>query len=333
MAWTVLPVICAHAEETHLNGAHHRKKQPMRPKLSKLALILAVNALLFATSRPATAYVIQVFGPPGPGGYGEFYQSNQSPAADPSCNCIDGGVAVFNGTDLETAYDAWVTAVFTSHGILPGDFFGEDFDGPGWTHNQVFDSQEPPGGAPVIADGVTISNDLPDGLAGPPDSLPLVPGRAEEPAKADHSPGSAPAIDKLAWEARDEFAEDDDEIPEATIDFSVNKTDFLGFYVFDASKQGTYNLQYTDGTIFSFIAAKTDNQEDDNGFYRFIGFINTHPTAQINRFWVTNGGSRYGIDEIEWGRGKHEVPEPGALWLLSAGGAIILTRSRRRFMA
>ena len=137
----------------------------------------------------------------------------------------------------------------------------------------------------------------------------------------------------LAWEARDAFDDDDDEIPEATIDFSVNKTDFLGFYIFDASKQGTYNLQYTDGTIFSFIAAKTDNQDDDEGFYRFIGFINTHSTAQINRFWVTNGGSRYGIDEIEWGRGKHEVPEPGVLWLLSIGGAIILTRRRRRFTA
>jgi hypothetical protein len=305
----------------------------MLTKWSKLVVILSVNALLFAMSRSATAYVIQVFGAPGLG-YGEFYQSNQSPAADPSCNCVDGGVAVFNGTDLETAYDAWVTSVFTRHGILPGDFFSEDFDGPGWTHNQVFDSQEAPGGAPVIADGVTISNDLPDALAGPPDSLPLVAGRAEEPAKADHSPGSAPAIDRLAWEARDEFDDDVDGIPEATIDFSANKTDFLGFYVFDASKQGTFNLQYTDGTIFSFIAAKTENQNGaGDGFYRFIGFINTHPTAQINRFWVTNGGSRYGIDEIEWGRGGHEVPEPGALWLLSVGGAILLTRRRRRFIA
>lgn len=302
----------------------------MRSKLSKLFRTLAVSALLFAGPQSAMAYVIQLF---GPGGYGEFYQSDQSPAADPSCACIDGGVAVFNGTDLETAYDDWVTSVFTRHGVLPGDFFGEDFDGPGWTHNQEFDSQEPPSGAPAIVDGVTISNDLPDGLAGPPDNLPLVPGRAEEPAKADHSPGSSPAIDRLAWEARDEFSDDDDEIPEATIDFSVNKTDFLGFYIFDASKEGTYNLQYTDGTIFSLAAAKTNNQNNDgDGFYRFIGVVNTHPTAQINRFWVTNGGSRYGIDEIEWGRGNGDVPVPGTLWLLSGGAALILARSRRRSM-
>lgn len=306
----------------------------MRSKIKKLVHTSAVVALLFAGPRVATAYVIQMFGPPGPGGYGAFFQSDQSLAADPSCNCVDGGVAVFNGTDLEAAYDAWIASVFTHHGVLPGDFFGEDFDGPGWTHNQVFDSQEPPSGAPTIVDGVTLSNDLPDALAGPPDNLPLVPGRAEEPAKADHSPGSAPAIDRLAWEARDQFADDDDAIPEATIDFSVNKTDFLGFYIFDASKVGTYNLQYTDGTLFSFVAAATHNQNSaGDGFYRFVGFVNTHPTAQINRFWVTDAGSRYGIDEIEWGRGDRNVPEPGSLWLLSVGGAILLTQSRRRFMA
>lgn len=182
-----------------------------------------------------------------------------------------------------------------------------------------FDSQDPPDNppAPTIADGVTISNDLPDALAGQIPSL--SPGRAEKPAKADRTPGSSPAIDRLAWEARDEFDPDNGKEPEATIDFSINKTDFLGFYIFDASKTGTYNLQYTDGTIFSFLAEKTYNQNSSGqGFYRFIGFVSTHPTAQINRFWATNAGSRYGIDEIEWGRGI-TVPEPATMLLLGVG--------------
>ena len=295
--------------------------------------ILAIGAFLCTLTQAATAYELLVFGPPGPSGYGEFYQSEQSPASDPSCNCVDGGASVFNGTDLEDARNAWLTSISNNHGVLPGSFFGEDFDSPGWTHNQVFDSQQPPSGAPVIADGVTISNDLPDALAGQIPSL--ITGRAEAPAKADSEPGSAPAIDRLAWEAYDDFSPDQSgKIPEATIDFSVNYTDFLGFYIFDASDDGTFNLQYTDGTIFSFLARETDNQSGSNGYYRFIGFVNLHPTAQIERFWATNSGSRYGIDEIEWGRGKEPpppppVPEPATLWLLCAGAVIALCRRRR----
>ena len=274
------------------------------------------------------AYVLDTFGP----GYGEFFQSDQSPASVPTCpvpDCEDGGVAVFAGTDLATTYSAWVLSVNAHHGVGPGSFFGEDFDAPAWTHNQIFDSQNQPNGAPVIIDSVTISNDLPDSLAA--DIPTLVPGRAEEPAKADREPGSAPAIDRLAWEARDEFNPDNDHEPEATIDFSVNKTDFLGFYIFDASRTGTYNLQYTDGSIFSLVAEKTKNQnDDDEGYYRFIGFVNTHPTAQIERFWATNAGSRYGIDEIEWGRGdRTEVPEPATLLLLGLGLAGLGFAKRR----
>ena len=89
------------------------------------------------------------------------------------------------------------------------------------------------------------------------------------------------------------------------------------------------------GTTFSddrpaWLAA-TANQNGSNGFYRFIRFVNTHSTAQINRFWATNEGSRYDIDEIEWGRGNGvQVPEPGTLWLLFAGAALILIQRGRR---
>ena len=303
-------------------------------RYSKLLRASAFSALLFAGPPSAMAYVLDLFGPPGPtAGYGEFFQSNQSPATDPSCDsCPDGGVDKFIGTDLEATYLAWVASVSAHHGVLPGSFFGEDFDASGWTHNQKFDSQDPPSGTPpTIADGVTISNDLPDALAGAPDNLPLTPGRAEEPAKADESPGSSPAIDRLAWEARDEFDPDNGEEPEATIDFSVNNTDFLGFYIFDASKTGTFNLQYTDNTIFTLENKPTSNQNSDkDGFYRFVGFINTHPSEQIKRFWVTNAGSRYGIDEIEWGRGDMEVPEPGTVLLLGLGLAALRFVRRRR---
>jgi hypothetical protein len=284
----------------------------MGSRFSELLRTSAISALLFAGHQSAMAYVLDVFGPPGPSGYGEFYQSDQSPPSNPSCiSCVDGGVASkFSGTDLEDAYNAWVASVFAHHGVSSGSFFGEDFDGPGWQHNMVFDSQEPPDSppAPTIADGVTISNDLPGDLL-----------RAEEPAKADREPGSAPAIDRLAWEARDEFDPDNGGVPEATIDFG-NNTDFLGFYIFDASKTGTFNLLYTDGTTFTLENKPTDNQDGDDGYYRFIGFVNTHPTSLIERFWVTNAGSRYGIDEIEWGRGNGvEVPEPTTLLLLGLG--------------
>ncbi len=294
----------------------------------------AISCVLVSAFQSALAapFDFSLYGPPGPTGYGEFFQSAQSPAADPSCaSCVDGGVLKL-GTDVSDTYDAWVKSVLSHHGVAPGSFFGEDFDGPGWSQNLVFDSQEATSGVPIIVDGVTMSNDLPDVLAGFPNNLPLNPGRAEKPAKADHSPGSSPAIDKFAWEARDDFGPDTGKVPEATIDFSKNKTDFLGFYIFDASKTGTYNLQYTDGTIFSLTAKETDNQNSDNdGFYRFIGFVNTHPTAQINRFWATNAGSRYGIDEIEWGRGNgFEVPEPGTMALLAAGLVMALSRKGRR---
>ena len=293
----------------------------MRFGLAALRRLCSIGGLLLVSLPAAVAYEMISFGPPGPTGYGEFFQSEQSPASDPSClACVDGGVSVFNGTDLDDAYDAWLASVFANHGVLPGSFFGEDFDAPGWTHDQVFDSQETPSGAPPFADGVTMSNDLPD-----------VPGRAEEPAKADRTPGSSPAIDRLAWEARDEFDPDTGSEPEATIDFSVNYTDFLSFYIFDASATGVFYLEYTDGTIFSFENKPTANQnDDDEGFYRFIGFVNTHDSAQMERFWVTNAGSRYGIDEIEWGRGDEiDVPEPITLWLVSAGLAMGLYRRRR----
>ena len=279
-----------------------------------------VAALVFGVLPAAAAYELMLFGPPGPTGYGEFYQSDQSPASDPSCAaCVDGGISVFSGTDLEEARNAWLASVLAIHGVLPGSFFGEDFDAVGWSHNQVFDSQEPPSGAPAFADGVTMSNDLPD-----------VPGRAEEPAKADEEPGSSPAIDRLAWEARDEFDPDTGEEPEATIDFSVNYTDFLSFYIFDASRTGLFYLEYTDGTVFSFENKPTANQnDDDEGFYRFIGFVNTHESERIERFWVTNAGSRYGIDEIEWGRGRRvEASEPVTFWLAAIGLAIVLCGRR-----
>jgi hypothetical protein len=297
----------------------------MRSRLPQLLRTSAIGAILLVAPAATMAFEFDPYGPPGPSGYGEFYQSEESPASDPSCSsCTSGGIDEFIGTDLQVKRIAWQASVLTEHGVMPGSFFREDFDDPGWQQNMIFDSQEPPDSppAPAIADSVTISNDLPG------DSL-----RAKEPAKADWTPGSSPAIDRLAWEARDEFDPDNGDEPEATIDFG-NNTDFLSFYIFDASSTGTFNLQYTDGTIFTLENKPTSNQNgNDDGFYRFVGFVNTHPTEQIKRFWVTNAGSRYGIDEIEWGRGNGgnggQVPEPGTLWLLSAGLGFVLYRRRR----
>lgn len=196
------------------------------------------------------------------------------------------------------AFNAWLAAI----GETPD--FGEDWDGNDWTgsswaNNQLFDVQDI--ATAVFVDGVTFSN------VGADD------GRH---AKADDAPGSTDAIDRLGWEGH--------ESGESTI-FFRNLVDYLGFYTFDTDRPVTYYLEYSDGVVESIAGKETDEDR-----YRFVGFVNEHETERIAKFWVVaDRGSRYGIDELEWGR--HETaPEPGVVSLFFAAAAALLYRRSGR---
>jgi hypothetical protein len=197
----------------------------------------------------------------------------------------EGSANWFDPDNLNT-YNAWLVAI----GETPD--FGEDWDGNDWLGNpwgndRIFDVQDIP--TAVFVDGVTFSN---------------VGADSDRHAKSDNAPGSTDAIDAFAWEGH--------ESGESTI-FFPNYVDYLGFYTFDTDRPVTYFLQFTNGAIESI-----GGKETDEDLYRFVGFVNNHPTEHIAKFWVVaESGSRYGIDELEWGR--NVVPEPGTVLLVGAG--------------
>jgi hypothetical protein len=54
--------------------------------------------------------------------------------------------------------------------------------------------------------------------------------------------------------------------------------------------------------------------------YLFVGFVNTHPTANFEKFWIEPyAASYFGIDEIEWGSSTTPIPEPSSLLLVLTG--------------
>jgi len=214
----------------------------------------------------------------------------EAPSAKGSPNPFD--------PDNINTYNAWLVAV----GETPD--FGEDWDGNDWlgnpwVDNRLFDVLDIP--TAVFVDDITFSNVGAD--------------IDRHHAKADDAPGSTDAIDLFAWMG--------DNSGESTIYFP-NSVDYLGFYTFDTDNPVTYFLQFTNGLIESI-----GGKETDENHYRFVGFVNNHPTAHIARFWVIAArGSRYGIDELEWGRDGHKLPEPGTLWLVGAGLGLLVYRKR-----
>ncbi len=205
----------------------------------------------------------------------------------------------WNDPDNLNTYNAWLLAI----GEIPDS--GEDWDGNDWLGNpwgnsRLFDAQDVP--TAVFVNGITFSNVGVDS------------GRE---ARSDNDPGSTDAIDLFAWRGH--------ESGESTI-FFPNYVDYLGFYTFDTDRPVTYNVQFSNGVIESIAGKETDENR-----YRFVGFVNNHPTEQIENFWVVaERGSSYGIDELEWGSTNGTAPEPGTLWIVGVGLALFFGRNRRR---
>ena len=201
----------------------------------------------------------------------------------------------FDPDNINT-YNAWRAAI----GETPDygeDWDGNDWLGTPWVNNTLFDVQDVP--TAVFVDGIMFSNVGTD---------------SSRHARSDDNPGGTDAIDRFAWKGH--------ESGESTI-FFPNLVDYLGFYTFDTDKPVIYFLEYSDGVVES-----VDGKETDEDRYRFVGFVNNHPTEQIAKFWmVAERGSRYGIDELEWGR-HDETPEPGTLWLAIAGLGLLVHRKR-----
>ncbi len=214
----------------------------------------------------------------------------------------DPGYKPWNHPANVAAYNAWRAAIVEMPDFRE-DWEGNDELGAAWVDNRVFDVLfvDTTG---VFPDAVSFSN-------GPATS---------KKAQTDTDPGSTDALDTLAWDAH----EDD------TARMNLpNGADYIGFYIFDID-HGTdvfYKLEFTDNSVFTYEGL---TQPDNEGYYRFVGFVNTHPTAQFKRLGIlASGGSHYGVDNIEWGRrDSHSVPEPTTLLLLGSG-VLTLFASRR----
>jgi hypothetical protein len=208
------------------------------------------------------------------------------------------GTAPWNSADNLAAYTLWRNAIVETPDYGE-DWDGNDWQGNPWVEDKVFDIADEP--TAIFVDGVTFSN---------------VGADANREAQAEDNPGSTDAIDKFAWQGHESGA--------STIYFA-NLADYLGFYIFDSDKEVSYHVKFSNGDEEA-IAGK----ETDEDLYRFVGFVNTHPTARIEKFWiVADDGSRYGIDELEWGRFDKPVPEPGTLLLLSLGTVLLLAGRKR----
>jgi len=202
--------------------------------------------------------------------------------------------------DNLNAYNAWRAAI----GEVPD--FGEDWDGTDWlgnpwVDNRLFDVQDI--ATAIFVDGVTFSN---------------VGSDANRHAAADDAPGSTDAIDRFAWRG---------DVSGLSTIFFPNHVDYLGFYTFDTDNPVDYFVQFSNGDIESIGGKETDEDR-----YRFVGFVNRHPTAQIAAFWVAaDNASRYGIDELQWGRTPPPgAPEPATVWMFTAGVGLLLYRKRRQ---
>lgn len=205
----------------------------------------------------------------------------------------DGYIPWNHATNIAT-YNDWLAAVGETPDFKE-DWDNKDWQGNSWTDGQLFDIQDVP--TAVFADGVSFGN---------------IGAQADRHAIAEDSIGSTDAIDLYGWRAH--------ESGPATVFFnSVLGADYLGFYIFDTDHGATvdYKITFSDSSVFLYSALATEEEH-----YRFVGFVNRHATAKFTKFEVfADDATRYGIDELEWGRinGGQVIPEPATLILISLG--------------
>lgn len=213
------------------------------------------------------------------------------------------GYTPWNNPGNIATYNAWLAAIGETPDFRE-DWDGLDWTGNPWVDNKLFDIQNVPGA--IFTDGVTFGN---------------IGSDSDRRARSQDSIGSTDAIDLYGWRA--------DMTGVSTINFSTNKADYLGFYIFDTDHgPGTdifYTITFSDNTTFSYNALAT---EEDR--WRFIGFVNRNPNAFFSKFEITAPtASQYGIDELEWGR-EPVIPEPATVVLFGVGGIVTAWIKRRR---
>ena len=219
----------------------------------------------------------------------------EAPAAD--------GYSTWNHPANLAAYNAWLTAIGETPDFRE-DWDSKDWKGDNWVDEQLFDIQNVP--AAIFQDGVTFGN---------------IGAQSDRRAIANDSIGSTDAIDKYGWQAHESGI--------ATVNLSANQADYIGFYIFDTDHgcDGVlYTLVFSDGSKFNYNGLCTDEDH-----YRFIGFANNSSLKFTKLKIVAGDASRYGIDELAWGRRNgNVVPEPTSMILLGSGLLGVLRIRRKK---
>ncbi|HHL39830.1 MAG TPA: hypothetical protein ENJ37_04940 [Deltaproteobacteria bacterium] len=204
------------------------------------------------------------------------------------------GYSAWNDPANLATRNAWLAAVGESPDYYQ-NWEGYAWDGTPWYSGKLFDVVEVP--TAVFGGGVTFSN------AGP---------NRNYPAKALRGVygqlGGAAAIGILSWRGN--------QTNNSTVYFGPGGADYLGFWIFDIDHGDpvTYYVHFTDGTVQQVTGQGTANRR-----YRFVGFVNTHPTASFSKVVINAPThSAFGIDEMNWGS-VAKIVEPPSLLVLAAG--------------
>jgi len=211
------------------------------------------------------------------------------------------GYSTWNNPANLAVYNAWL-AVIGETPDFREDWDGKDWKGDNWVDEQLFDIQNVP--TAIFKDGVTFGN---------------IGAKSNKRAKANNSIGSTDAIDLYGWQAHESGL--------ATVNLSTNQADYIGFYIFDTDHNTDvlYTLKFSDGSVFNYDGLATDEDH-----YRFVGFVNKTPSLKFVKLEITaEDASRYGIDELQWGR-RSVVPEPTSMLLLGSGLVGVLRMRRKK---